>query len=126
MEKSEYHTHVTALAWINIALSILCAFIGIFALMFLTGIGLASRDPEAMPILGFVGVAAAVFLGTLSLPGFAAGYGLLKRRPWGRVLGIVVAVLDLFNIPVGTAVGIYGLWVLTHERSAEYFAAAAS
>ena len=68
-----------------------------------------------------VGAAAAVFFGALALPGFAAGYGLLKRRVWGRVLAIIVAALDLFNIPIGTAVGLYALWVLTHEKAAGYF-----
>ena len=57
----------------------------------------------------------------LSLPGFVAGYGLLKRRVWGRFLAIVVAVIDLFGIPVGTAIGIYGLWVLSDEEAGEYF-----
>ena len=41
-----------------------------------------------------------------------AGYSLLTRRPWGRVLAIVVAILSLIKIPFGTALGIYTLWVL--------------
>ena len=77
------------------------------------------EDPEAAPILAFVGFAGAGFLILLSLPGFLAGYGLLNRRRWGRFLGIVVAVIDLFEIPVGTAVGIYGLWVLTGDEAGD-------
>jgi len=41
-----------------------------------------------------------------------AGYSLLTRGPWGRVLAIVVAILSLIRIPFGTALGIYTLWVL--------------
>lgn len=41
-----------------------------------------------------------------------AGYSLLTRQPWGRVLSIVVAILSLIRIPFGTALGIYTLWVL--------------
>ena len=30
---------------------------------------------------------------------------------------IVISVLDLLNIPFGTALGIYGLWVLTKPET---------
>ena len=54
-----------------------------------------------------------------------AGYGLLTRRPWGRVLGIVVGILALLKFPIGTALGIYSLWVLAPAQSgAEYDAIA--
>ena len=121
MKKIDYPTHVTILAWINIGFSTLIAFIGIFGFFFLCGIGLAADDLDAARILGFVGFAGAGFLVLLALPGFLAGYGLLKRRRWGRFLAIVVAVIDLFEIPIGTAVGIYGLWVLTDDEAAAYF-----
>ncbi len=119
----DYRTHVTLVGWIDIGFSALAVFIGLFGLLFLTGIGAVAEDPEAARILAFVGCAGCAFLSVIALPGFFAGYGLLKGRQWGRVLGIIVAVLDLFNIPVGTAVGIYALWVLTDERATAYFAA---
>jgi len=64
-------------------------------------------------------------LGTLILlkaaTGFLAGWGLLQREPWARLLTIVLAFLALFNIPLGTALGIYSLWVLLPAASdAEY------
>jgi hypothetical protein len=49
--------------------------------------------------------------------GFAAGYGLLQREPWARVLSLVLAFLSLFNAPFGTALGIYTLWVLLPAES---------
>jgi len=121
MDRRDYHTQIMVLAWINVGFSALFAFIGLFALFFLTGIGIAAEDAAAARILGFIGSGALVFFGTLALPGFAAGYGLLKRRAWGRVLGIIVAVLDLFNVPVGTLIGIYALWLLTHQEATDYF-----
>jgi hypothetical protein len=122
MTPSSFENHVTVLGWINIALSAIFLFIGLFAFFFLTGIGLTVDDAEATRILTFVAFAGSAFFVALSIPGFLAGYGLLKKKTWGRVLAIVVAVLDLFNIPIGTAIGIYALWVLTEENSAEYFA----
>jgi hypothetical protein len=56
---------------------------------------------------------------------FLVGFSLLRRKPWGRVLGIVVAILSLLKFPVGTALGIYTLWVLVPAESAmEYDAIA--
>jgi ABC-type glycerol-3-phosphate transport system permease component len=40
------------------------------------------------------------------------GYSLLTRRPWGRILAIVVGILTLLKPLLGTALGIYTLWVL--------------
>jgi len=52
---------------------------------------------------------------------FLTGYSLLSRRPWGRTLAIVAAVLALFKFPLGTALGIYTLWVLAPgESGVEY------
>lgn len=53
---------------------------------------------------------------------FAAAYlvlawGLLERQPWARMLGIVLAFLALLRFPLGTALGIYTLWVLLPEGS---------
>jgi hypothetical protein len=59
--------------------------------------------------------------------GFFAGWGLLHRKPWARMLTIVLSFLALFNIPLGTALGIYSLWVLLPaESEREYERAALS
>ncbi|MGB8888654.1 MAG: zinc ribbon domain-containing protein [Candidatus Korobacteraceae bacterium] len=49
--------------------------------------------------------------------GFLAGWGLLRREPWARMLTIVLSFLALFTIPLGTALGIYSLWVLLPAQS---------
>jgi hypothetical protein len=49
--------------------------------------------------------------------GFFAGWGLLRRQPWARLLTIVLSFLALFHIPLGTALGIYSLWVLLPAQS---------
>jgi hypothetical protein len=73
----------------------------------------ADADAQiAIPIIGLTGSALVGFLVVWSLPGVIVGIGLLKRRPWARIGGIVVAVLSLVAFPFGTAVGAYSLWVL--------------
>jgi hypothetical protein len=63
-----------------------------------------------LPLVGtatVVGVTVALFV----------GFSLLNRKPWGRTLGIIAGILSLFTFPVGTALGIYTLWVLAPARS---------
>jgi phage shock protein PspC (stress-responsive transcriptional regulator) len=59
--------------------------------------------------------------------GFFAGWGLLHREAWARVAALVLGFISLFNIPFGTAVGVYTLWVLLPAQSqAEYEGMAAA
>ena len=58
--------------------------------------------------------------------GFIAGWGLLQREPWGRLLALVLGFISLFNIPLGTALGIYTLWVLLPAQSDEEYRAFAA
>ncbi len=77
--------------------------------------------PTAIPILGLTGAAISTFLLMLSLPGVVIGIGLLQRRPWARVAGIVISLLNLFNFPFGTMLGVYGLWVLFAKDTERVF-----
>jgi hypothetical protein len=56
---------------------------------------------------------------------FLVGYALLTRKPWGRILAIVIGILQLIKIPFGTALGIYTLWVLAPSLSAAEYDALA-
>ena len=60
----------------------------------------------------------------LGIQGMVAGYGLLRRKAWGRILAMVVGFLGflgLVNFPLGTAIGIYTFWVLLQDSAADYF-----
>lgn len=115
-------THVKAVA-------VLFLILGIFGLMAALGVamafGLASgivganAEPHdaaiALPIIGLTGTMLVAYLLATALPGVIAAIGLLRLRPWARVLGIVAAVLYLIHIPFGTAVGAYAIWVLVNK-----------
>ena len=60
--------------------------------------------------IGFLFVAGAVV-------GLAAGWGLIQRESWARMLAIVLGCLNLLDPPFGTAIGIYTLWVLAPQAS---------
>jgi hypothetical protein len=51
----------------------------------------------------------------------AAGWGLLERTQWGRIMAIVVAFLSLLKFPFGTALGIWTLVVLLGYRNSTLY-----
>jgi hypothetical protein len=75
----------------------------------------------AVPVLTLIGGVASSVLILLSLPRMIAGIGLLKFHNWGRILTFVVSILGLLDFPVGTGLGIYALWVLTHRDTQSLF-----
>lgn len=119
----DMQSHITILGWLYVVGHAVFLAVGAFVFMLLVGIGAASGDPQARSVLVIVGSAVGLLLVLLGLPGIAAGYGLLTRKPWGRVLAIVVAILNLVNFPLGTLTGLYALWVLLPQPAQEYFAA---
>jgi hypothetical protein len=79
-------------------------------------------EPLAVP--GFVhGILAIVGWALLagSILGLVTGWGLVQREPWARSLAIVMACFNMVNMPFGTALGIYTLWVLLPAASEQEY-----
>jgi hypothetical protein len=121
-------THIKVIGVLHIVMGAFGLLIG-FALLLLFG-GLASvvgfsdhthDSLVAIPILGSIGAFLFILIAVLSLPGIIAGIGLLQFRPWGRMLGIILSVLHLMNVPFGTALGVYGLWALMSPEGEALF-----
>ncbi|MGE5138698.1 MAG: hypothetical protein ACM3JD_04490 [Rudaea sp.] len=113
--------HATVLGWILILEHAVLLLAAAFIWVLLTGIGAASRDPEALAILSLVATIVGLFLAALSIPGIVAGWALLARKWWGRFLALAVAALGLVNVPLGTLIGIYAIFVLMQDSAAVYF-----
>ena len=62
-----------------------------------------------------------IFLALFGVLHLLLAWGLFERQPWARMLGIVIGFLALLRIPLGTALGIYTLWVLLPESSAREY-----
>ncbi len=108
--------HVTVLASLFIAFGFIGLLIA-FGLFFgLAGIGWASGDFDAVVVLSTIGTLVGGLIAITALPTFIAGFVLLKEKSWGRIFATVVCALNIFSVPFGTALAIYGLWVLTRPE----------
>jgi hypothetical protein len=120
--------HIKILGILNIVMGGLTALGGLVVLlaagsiasiiaMGLQDSGEAENARLAAPIVGVVGVIIGIFLVALAVPAILGGWGLLNYKSWSRILMIVISGLSLLHFPIGTALGIYGLWVLLNEQS---------
>jgi len=118
--RSRLAGHVRLLAILWLAVSAVRLFPGVLLL------ALFSRSFGFMPphVPNFVH-GLVQFFGLLLLLegalGLAAGWGLLERRPWARVMTLVLGCISLIKVPFGTALGIYTLWVLLPAQSEEEY-----
>lgn len=102
------------------ALIVLFVFGGIASL-----VGIADQTADsaiAIPILGGIGGIISIVILAFSLPGLIGGIALLTMAAWARIFMIVISALYLLHFPFGTALGIYGLWVLTKPETEALFA----
>jgi hypothetical protein len=123
MNEKQLQQHVTFLGILHLVSGALFALIGLglFVLFISIGLTIAGQDPMAPRIMTIFAFFITGMMVLLGLPGIITGYGLLKHRPWGRILALVVGVLNLFNVPIGTLIGIYTFWVLLQGPAEEYF-----
>nr|AIA18730.1 Unknown Function [uncultured bacterium] len=79
-------------------------------------------DPEGqwvfewiVPFFRTITIVIVVFF---SIPSIIAGWGLLNGKKWALTLALILGCFKLFSFPVGTALGIYTIWVYTKENQA--------
>ncbi len=85
-------------------------------------IGMTSTDVRMAA--GVTAGAFAVFAVALLLGGGVnawTGAALRRREPRGRTMALVLGALNLFVLPFGTALSIYGYWVLLHNETRGVF-----
>ncbi|MGI9175643.1 MAG: hypothetical protein ACR2GR_10040 [Rhodothermales bacterium] len=118
--------HLDVLGYLYLALGALGALGALIVFVAVVGGGALSGDQDAIFVTTTVGIVISLLIWALSLPSLLAGYGLLKRRSWARVLTLVLGFLNLFNLPFGTALGIYSFWVLLKDEAPAYFTGTAA
>ncbi len=109
------HLRVMAVLWIarGVMLAIPGAFLAAFSRWRFPVEVPADVQSFIHPLLGSIG--------WLLLFGAAAciiaAWGLLEHAPWARIFTIIVGAISLVEVPFGTVLGVYSLWVLLPETS---------
>ncbi|SPF42397.1 conserved membrane hypothetical protein [Candidatus Sulfotelmatobacter kueseliae] len=120
-------SHLQLLGILWLAISAFNAVGGLVLLVLADTLFPHLRQMNKMPPDVPIGFLTALFstLGIIILAkaacGFIAGWGLMKRDSWARILALVLAFISLFNIPFGTAIGVYTLWVLLPAQSQQEY-----
>lgn len=129
MEENKMRNHVIAVGIVRIGLGLI-ALTGIliawlvfdFGFGFLEGLLQDEEVPAiAMSIIKFLVGMAISISGSISLLGILGGIGLLTFQGWGRVLTIIVSAISCLNIPFGTLIGVYSIWVLVQDETKVLF-----
>ena len=114
--------HIPVLGYLYIVFNIIGLLFGILVwVLFSFAATLPSVYPEDAVVIHWLAMAVVVISVLLSAPGIIGGFGLLRRKNWARITLIVLGFLNLINLPFGTALGIYTLWVLFRDESAQFF-----
>ena len=106
-------------------------FGGVIVGIMYAGIGgamLANSRREEEQVMGGIFMGLGIVVGIIMLVfaalDFLIGFKMLKEKPIGRTLGIIGSILSLFSFPLGTALGVYGLWFLFGDKGKDFYALA--
>ena len=83
--------------------------------------GFVENDPVAEQILAFLGGSISLMIMFFSCLGIVGGIGLFSYKPWSRILVLIVSAINCLNIPIGTAKGVYSIWVLMQPEVIDLF-----
>jgi hypothetical protein len=108
--------HRTIAGYIVLAWGVLVLLVGIaFAVGMVGGGMMAETGSGEGAVLAGVGGIMGLLIILLAALFIAGGFGFAQGRPWARPLMWIAAVLSLFSIPIGTAIGAYTIWVLVKK-----------
>lgn len=113
--------HVDVLGLLHIVWGVFGILAGVALAILSAATSLSGADgPGPRALVWLFAVAAMVTLaGGAAL--IVAGRGLRRRATAARALALALSIPDLLLLPFGTALSIYGYWVLLNNESREAF-----
>jgi hypothetical protein len=119
--ENKMEKHLTVVAALQVGFSVLGILAAIIVYTVLHNVMHFADDPETVNILRIVARWVSLFLLVISIPGLVGGIGLFMKKNWARILVLIISVLDLLNIPLGTIIAVYSIWVLVQEDTVKLF-----
>lgn len=114
------HVKIIGILWVILGALSLCVALVVFLILF--GIAeIPGLDDISPGVLRVIGLVVSSFLALLGLPKIIGGLGLIRHKEWARILMLVISFLSLFNVPFGTALGIYSLIILFNPETVRLF-----
>ena len=124
MENRSMKQHVSFVGALHIGFGIL-GLLGALTVFIIFNFaqGFAEVEAEALAseILSFLGGTISLVIMFFASLGIIGGIGLLSYKPWARILVMIVSAVNCLNIPIGTAKGVYSIWVLMQKETMELF-----
>jgi hypothetical protein len=118
-------SHVNLLGILQLTWGGMGLLLGASLLLLAAGAAAVARTTPGDPLTaGFTAVLFVVFATALALGGWASvwvGRALRRHRSPGRTGALLLAVINLFVLPFGTALAIYTFWVLLHNDARALF-----
>lgn len=123
MEKSRnMKQHVSFVGALHIGFGIL-GLIGALAvyITFNFAEGFVEQEPLAEQVITFLGGTLSLLILFFACLGIIGGIGVFSYKPWARILVMIVSAINCLNVPIGTAKGVYSIWVLMQPETIELF-----
>lgn len=122
MKNKQVKQHVSFVGALHVGFGIL-GLLGALAiyLSFHFAFGFVEHEPIAQKIISFLGSTLSLIIVFFSILGIIGGIGLFAYKPWARILVMIVSAINCLNVPIGTAKGIYSIWVLMQKETIELF-----
>lgn len=122
MENRNMKQHISFVGALHIGFGIL-GLLGALTVFIIFNFaqGFVSDEPLAEQILSFLGGTLSLIIMFFAALGIIGGIGLFSYKPWARILVMIVSAINCLNIPIGTAKGVYSIWVLMQKETMELF-----
>ena len=112
-------SHVNLLGLLQLTWGGMGLLLGVSLLLLAVGAIAIARAPGSDPLTaGATAILVVIFATAVALGGWAnawAGRAIRQHRAPGRTGALLLAVMNLFVLPFGTALAIYAFWVLLHN-----------
>lgn len=114
-------SHVSVLCVLYFLIAGAFLFFALMVYFFMNETGLPFLGMQSFSLSHNTAIVLISFSLLFTLASVTGAVGMLQWKEWGRKITMAVGGILVFAIPIGTVVGLYTLWVLTHERARYYF-----